>query len=173
MPRNVFLYTTMFCDDFNAVFTVGVTRDGQQFTILCYPLVFLDDVFGYFQQADITLRTRLLAVGFNPQMTIEGDLQVLFCQVRHIRPVQARKRAEDEQIADEFIVFLFERAVDELFDFLFSRKAPFRFLFRDAIRVERISLEPTVVDGHKNDASERHHVRPYRMGAMVLLGTQE
>ena len=46
-------------------------------------------------------------------MTVERGAQVRFGKVRHIRPAQAREGAEDEQVADQFVAFLFECAVDQ------------------------------------------------------------
>lgn len=112
VPCYVLVCAAFLGDNLDPVLAVRVARYRKQFTILCHTLVFLDDVFGYFQQADIAFRSRFLAVGFNPQMTVKGDLQVLFRQVRHIRPAQARKRAENEQITDQLVALLLECTVD-------------------------------------------------------------
>lgn len=53
-------------------------------------------MFGDFQQADIAFCACFLTVGLNPQMTIKGNLKIVFRQIRHIRPTQARECAEDE-----------------------------------------------------------------------------
>jgi len=45
-------------------------------------------------------------------MSVERGAQVGFRQVRHIRPLNP-KGAENEQVADRFIAFLFECAVDQ------------------------------------------------------------
>ena len=73
MPRDIFLYATAFCDYFDSVFAVGVTRDGQQLAVFRHTFVFLNDMFGNFQQTDVTFCTRFLAFGLNPQMTIKRD----------------------------------------------------------------------------------------------------
>ena len=41
------------------------------------------------------------------------------------------------------------------------------------IGIEWITCKPTVVDSHKYDASERHHIRPYSIGAVTFLYSQE
>lgn len=68
------------------VFAVGIAGNGQQFAVFRHTLVFLYDMFGNFQQTDVTFRTRFLAFGLNPQMTVKGYFQVLFRQVIHVRP---------------------------------------------------------------------------------------
>lgn len=173
VPRDVFLDTAFSRNYLDAVLAVGITRNGKQFIAFGHAVVFLDDMFSNVQQADIRFRTRLLAVGDNPQVAVERGLQVRFRQVRHIRPAQPRKGAEDEQVADHLVAFLLERTVDKELDFLFGQKAPFRFLFRNAVREERIALQQAVIDGHVDNLTERHHVRPDRIVAMVLLGFEE
>lgn len=106
-------------------------------------------------------------------MAVERGLQVRFRKVRHIRPAQPRKGAEDEQVADHLVTFLFERTVDKELNLLFGQKAPLRFLFGDTVRKERIALQQSVIDGHIDDFPERHHIRPDRVVAMVLLRFEE
>ena len=68
---------------------------------------------GEVQQPDIRFDSRFLPVRVDPQMTVERGAQIGFRQVRHIRLAQAHEGAEDEQVADQFIAFLFECAVDQ------------------------------------------------------------
>ena len=74
MPCDIFLYATVFCDYFDSVFAVGITRDGQQLAVFRHTLVFLNDMSGNFQQTNVTFCTRFLAFGLNPQITIKRDL---------------------------------------------------------------------------------------------------
>ena len=106
-------------------------------------------------------------------MPVEGNLQVLFREVRHVTPAQTGEAAEDEEVAYQFIVLPLERAVYHLRDFLFRQVAAFRFLLRDVVGIERVALQPAVVDGGEDDAPERHHVRPHGVGAMPFLHAQE
>lgn len=125
VPRDVFLDTALSRNHLDAVLAVGITRNRQQFIALGHAVVLFDNMLGNLQQANVRFRARLLAVGDNPQMTVERGLQVRFPEVRHIRPAQSRKGAEDEQVADHLITLLFERTVNQELDFLFGKKAPF------------------------------------------------
>lgn len=173
MPRDVLLDTAFSRNHFDAVLAVGIARNGQQLIALGHAVVFFDDMLGNLQQANIRFRTRLLAVGDNPQVAVERGLQVRFRQVRHIRPAQTREGAEDEQVADDLVTLLFECPVNQQLDFLFGQETPFRFLFRNAVRKERIALQQSVIDGHVDDFSERHHIRPHRIVAMVPFSFEE
>ena len=106
-------------------------------------------------------------------MTVERGAQIGFCKVRHIRPAQSRKGAEDEQVADQFVAFLFECAVDQQLDLLLGQEAPFGLLLRDAVREERVARQQAVIDGHEDNLSEWHHIRPDRVVAVVLFYPQE
>ena len=112
MPRYVFLDTASLRYGLNAVFTIIVTRNGQQLVSLGHAVVLLDDMLGDVQQPDIRFDTRFLPLGVQPQMPVERGLQIRLGKVRHIRPAQSRKGAEDEQVADQFIAFLLECAID-------------------------------------------------------------
>ena len=137
MPRDVLFDTALLRYCFDAVLAVGVTGNWQQFVPFGHAVVFLDDVSGNVQQPDIRFDACFLAVRVDPQMPVERGAQVGFRQVRHIRPAQTRKGAEDEQIADQLVAFLFECAVDQECDFLLGQKTPFGLLLRDAVREER------------------------------------
>lgn len=173
VPRNVLLDTAFSRNHLDAVLAVGIARNGQQLIAIGHAVVLFDDMLGHLQQAYIRFRTRLLTVGDNPQMAVERGLQVRSGQVRHIRPAQPRKGAEDEQVADHLVTFLFECPVNQQLDFLFGQKAPFRFFFGDAVREKRIALQQSVIDGHVDNLTERHHIRPNRIVAMVLFGFEE
>ena len=173
MPRDVLFDTALLRYCFDAVLAVGVTGNWQQFVPFGHAVVFLDDVSGNVQQPDIRFDACFLAVRVDPQMPVERGAQVGFRQVRHIRPAQTRKGAEDEQIADQLVAFLFECAVDQECDFLLGQKTPFGLLLRDAVREERVALQQTVIDGHIDYFPERHHIRPDRVVAVVLLGFEE
>ena len=173
MPRDVLFDTALLRYCFDAVLAVGVTGNWQQFVPFGHAVVFLDDVSGNVQQPDIRFDACFLAVRVDPQMPVERGAQVGFRQVRHIRPAQTRKGAEDEQIADQLVAFLFECAVDQECDFLLGQKTPFGLLLRDAVREERVALQQTVIDGHIDYFPERHHIRPDRVVAVILLGFEE
>ena len=98
---------------------------------------------------------------------------VFFREVRHVAPAQPREAAEDEEVAYQPVAFPLERAVNHLRDFLFRQVATLRFLLRDVVGVERVALQPAVVDGGEDDAAERHHVRPHGVGAMPFLHAEE
>lgn len=112
VPRDVFLDAASLRYGLNAVLAVIVTRNGQEFSVGRHIVVLLDDMLGDTQQSDIRFDTRFLSVGIQPQMPVERGLQVRSGKVRHIRPAQSRKSAEDEQITNQFIAFLFECAID-------------------------------------------------------------
>ena len=173
MPRDVFVYPALSGYLFNAVFADVIAWYGQQLAVFGSTLVFVDDVLRHVQQADVRFHSRFLAACLYPQMPVEGNLQVLFRKVCHVAPAQACEAAEDEQVAYQPIVLPFERAVYHLRDFLFRQVAAFRFLLRNVVGVERIALQPAVVDGGEDDAAEGHHVRPYGVGAMPFLHTEE
>ena len=173
MPRDVLFDTALLRYCFDAVLAVGVTGNWQQFVPFGHAVVFLDDVSGNVQQPDIRFDACFLAVRVDPQMPVERGAQVGFRQVRHIRPAQTRKGAEDEQIADQLVAFLFECAVDQECDFLLGQKTPFGLLLRDAVREERVARQQAVIDGHEDNLSEWHHIRPDRVVAVILFYPQE
>ena len=140
MPCDIFLYATVFCDYFDSVFAVGITRDGQQLAVFRHTLVFLNNMSGNFQQTNVTFCTRFLAFGLNPQMTIKRDFQILFRQVIHVRPAQPCECAENKQVTYQFVAFLLERAINELCNFFFCQETPFGFFLCDAVPVEGIAL---------------------------------
>lgn len=96
MPRDVFLNAASLRYDFNAVLAVIVTRNGQEPSVGCRIAVLFDDMLGDVQQPDIGFDARFLTVGVQPQMPVERGLQIRLGKVRHIRPTQSRKGAEDE-----------------------------------------------------------------------------
>ena len=112
MPRYVFLDTASLRYDFNAVFTIIVGWNRQEFSVGLHIAIFLDDMLGNVQQSDIGFDTRFLTLGVQPQMPVERGLQIRLGKVCHIRPAQSRKGAEDEQITNQFIAFLLECAID-------------------------------------------------------------
>ena len=114
MPRDVLFDTALLRYCFDAVLAVGVTGNWQQFVPFGHAVVFLDDVSGNVQQPDIRFDACFLAVRVDPQMPVERGAQVGFRQVRHIRPAQTRKGAEDEQIADQLVAFLFKLNITNL-----------------------------------------------------------
>ena len=99
MPRDVLFDTALLRYCFDAVLAVGVTGNWQQFVPFGHAVVFLDDVSGNVQQPDIRFDACFLAVRVDPQMPVERGAQVGFRQVRHIRPAQTRKGAEDEPVS--------------------------------------------------------------------------
>lgn len=120
VPRDVFLDAASLRYGLNAVLAVIVTRNGQQLSVGCHIAVLLDDMLGDTQQSDIRFDTRFLTVGVQPQMPVERGLQIRLGKVRHIRPAQSRKSAEDEQVADQRVTRLLECPVDQEPDFLFG-----------------------------------------------------
>ena len=96
VPRYVFLDTASLRYGLNAVFAVIVTRNGQEPSVGCHITVLFDDMLGNVQQSDVRFDTRFLTLGVQPQMPVERGLQVRLGKVRHIRPAQSRKGAEDE-----------------------------------------------------------------------------
>lgn len=112
MPRYVFLDTASLRYGLNAVLAVIVTRNGQEPSVGCHIAVLFDDMLGDVQQPDIGFDARFLTLGVQPQMPVERGLQIRLGKVHHIRPAQSRERAEDKQVADQFIAFLLERAID-------------------------------------------------------------
>lgn len=173
VPGYVFVYSALLGYLFDAVFADVIAWYGQQLAVFGSTLVFVDDVLRHVQQADVRFHSRLLAACLYPQVPVKGNLQVFFREICHVAPAQASEAAEDEQVAYQSVVLPLERAVYHLRDFLFRQVAPFRLLLRDVIGIERISLQPAIVDGGEDDAAERHHVRPYGVGAMPFLHPEE
>lgn len=112
MPRDVFLNAASLRYGLNAVLTIIIAWNGQELSVGRHIAVLLDNMLGDIQQSDIRFDTRFLTVGIQPQMPVERSLQIRFGKVRHIRPAQSRKNAEDEQITNQFIAFLLECAID-------------------------------------------------------------
>lgn len=86
---------------------------------------------------------------------------------------QSGESAEDEQITNKFIALLLELAVYQLGDFLFGKETSFGGFGADTVCEERVTLQPAVVDGHIDHPFQGHHIRPYRIGAVVFLYAQE
>ena len=173
MPGDVFVYPALFGYLFDAVFADVIAWYGQQLAVFGNAFVFVNDMLCHIQQADVRSNSRFLAARLYPQVSVKGDLQVFFREVRHVAPTKAREGAEDEKVAYQFKPFFLERAVYHLRDFLFRQVAPFRLFFGDMVGVEWVALKPSVVDCRENDAAERHHVRPYGVGAMSFLHPEE
>ena len=152
---------------------IGITGNRQQLITLCHSAVLLDDMFGGIEQSDICLRSRFLSLGLNPQMPIERCLQMIGCKVIHVSPTQSAETTEDEKVSNQFVTFLLECSVDKYSDFFFGQESSFRLLFGDAIGIKWVSLQPTVIDGSIDDTAERYHIRPYGVGAVVLLGAEK
>ena len=123
MPGHVFVYPALSGYLFDAVFTDVIAWDRQQLAVFGNAFVFVDDVLRHVQQADVRFHSRFLAARLYPQMPVEGNLQVLFREVRHVTPAQTGEAAEDEEVAYQFIVLPLERAVYHLRDFLFRQVA--------------------------------------------------
>ena len=173
MPGDVLVDAAKFGDCLDAVSTMGIAGDGQQPSAVRHAAVLLNDVPRHVEQADVRLHTGLLAVGLYPQVSVEGGLQVLLHQVIHVPPTQSREAAEDEEVPNEFIAFLLERAVDECRNLLLGQEAAFGLLFRDVVSIEGVTRQPAVVDGGEDDAAEGHHIRPHGVGAVVFLRAEE
>lgn len=112
VPRDVFLDIASLRYGLNAVLTIIVAWNGKELSVGRHIAVLLDNMLGDVQQPDIGFDTRFLTVGVQPQMPVERGLQIRSGEVRHIRPTQSRKGAEDEQITNQFIAFLLECAID-------------------------------------------------------------
>ena len=97
VPGDVFVYPALLGYFFDAVLTVGIAWDGQQFAVFGSPLVLVDDVLRHVQQADVRLHSRLLAARLYPQIPVEGNLQVFFREVRHVAPAQPREARKKHQ----------------------------------------------------------------------------
>ena len=139
MPRDVLFDTALLRYCFDAVLAVGVTGNWQQFVPFGHASYFSMMCLATSNNRIFVSTACFLAVRVDPQMPVERGAQVGFRQVRHIRPAQTRKGAEDEQIADQLVAFLFECAVDQECDFLLGQKTPFGLLLRDAVREERVA----------------------------------
>lgn len=158
MPGDVLADTALLGNNLDAVSAMGIAGNEQQPSALRHAAVLLDDVPWHVKQADVRLHTGLLAVGLYPQMAVKRILQVFLRKVIHVPPAQSRETAEDENIPDEFIAFLLERAVDEYRNLLLGQEAALGLFLRDVVGVERVTCQPAVVDGGEDDAAEGHHV---------------
>ena len=135
VPGHVFVYPALSGYLFDAVFTDVIAWDRQQLAVFGNAFVFVDDVLRHVQQADVRFHSRFLAARLYPQMPVEGNLQVLFREVRHVTPAQTGEAAEDEEVPDKFIAFLLERAVDECRNLLLGQEATLGLFLRDVVGI--------------------------------------
>ena len=89
MPRDVFVYPALSGYLFDAVFADIIAWDRQQFAVLGNAFVLVDDMLCHVQQADVRFHSRFLSACLYPQVPVEGNLQVLFREVRHVTPAQS------------------------------------------------------------------------------------
>ena len=80
---------------FEYLVTTAVARNGENMTVPCQPLVFLDDTLGNVQKADVRFGVGLLSSGDYPQAAVEECLQAVGGEVLHVRIRQTRENRKE------------------------------------------------------------------------------
>ena len=127
-----------------------IMRNGEYLAVLAQPTVFADYAVGDVKQADVGHHARFLAVDVYPLVFVEVGADILFREVAHIRERQPGERAEQVEVAVQFLFGVFQFPVHQQAYFLFGQETACRFLLLDFILAERVACQPLVVDGDEH-----------------------
>ena len=109
---------------FEYLVATAVARNGENMTVPCKSLVFLDDTLGNVQKTDVRFGVGFLPSGDYPQVAVEECLQAVGGEVLHVRVRQTREHGKDEQVPYEFMVGVLHRCVHERLYLLLGKVAP-------------------------------------------------
>ena len=158
---------------FEYLVTTAVARNGENMTVPCQPLVFLDDTLGNVQKADVRFGVGLLSSGDYPQVAVEECLQAVGGEVLHVRVRQTREHRKDEQVPYEFMAGVLHRCVHERLYLLLGKVAPIDAFGRVDVPCKGVERQTPVVPRYGNDVFQHNHVAPHGIGAAFLLRAQE
>ncbi|BCI62204.1 hypothetical protein Cop2CBH44_05570 [Coprobacter secundus subsp. similis] len=158
---------------FEYLVAVSVTRNGENMTVPCQPLVFLDDTLGNVQKADVRFGVGLLSSGDYPKVAVEECLQAVGGEVLHVRIRQTRENRKDEQVPYKLVGGVLHRCVHERLYLRLGEVAPVHAFGRVDISRKGIKGQTPVVPRYGNDVFQHNHVAPHGIGAAFLLRAQK
>jgi len=158
---------------FENLVATSVTRNGENMTVPCQPLVFLHDTFGNVQKADVRFGVGFLSSGDDPQVAVEKRLQAIGGEVLHVRIRQTRENRKDEQVPYKFMGGVLHRCVHERLYLRLGEVAPVHAFGRVDISGKGIKGQTPVVSRYRNDVFQHNHVAPHGIGAAFLLRAQK
>ena len=158
---------------FEYLVATAVARNGENMTVPCKSLVFLDDTLGNVQKTDVRFGVGFLPSGDYPQVAVEECLQAVGGEVLHVRIRQTREHGKDEQVPYEFMVGVLHRCVHERLYLLLGKVAPIDAFGRVDVPCKGVERQTPVVPRYGNDVFQHDHVAPHGIGAAFLLRAQE
>ena len=158
---------------FEYLVATAVARNGENMTVPCKSLVFLDDTLGNVQKTDVRFGVGFLPSGDYPQVAVEECLQAVGGEVLHVRVRQTREHGKDEQVPYEFMVGVLHRCVHERLYLLLGKVAPIDAFGRVDVPCKGVERQTPVVPRYGNDVFQHDHVAPHGIGAAFLLRAQE
>ena len=150
MPRDMLGDAATLGDGTDTCKARVIMRNGEYPAVLAQTPVFADYAVGDVKQADVGHHARFLAVDVYPLVFIEVGADILFREVAHIRERQPGERAEQVEVAVQFLFGVFQFPVHKQADFLFGKETACRFFLLDFILAERVACQPLVVDGDEH-----------------------
>ena len=173
MVGQAYLEAALSAYIFEYLVTTAVARNGENMTVPCQPLVFLDDTLGNVQKADVRFGVGLLSSGDYPQVAVEECLQAVGGEVLHVRIRQTREHRKDEQVPYKLVGGVLHRCVHERLYLRLGEVAPVHAFGRVDISGKGIKGQTSVVSRYRNDVLQRNHVAPHGIGAAFLLRAQK
>lgn len=158
---------------FEYLVATAVARNGENMTVPCKSLVFLDDTLGNVQKTNVRFGVGFLPSGDYPQVAVEECLQAVGGEVLHVRVRQTREHGKDEQVPYEFMVGVLHRCVHERLYLLLGKVAPIDAFGRVDVPCKGVERQTPVVPRYGNDVFQHDHVAPHGIGAAFLLRAQE
>ena len=158
---------------FEYLVATAVARNGENMTVPCKSLVFLDDTLGNVQKTDVRFGVGFLPSGDYPQVAVEECLQAVDGEVLHVRIRQTRENRKDEQVPYKLVGGVLHRCVHERLYLRSGEVAPIHAFGRVDISRKGIKGQTPVVPRYGNDVFQRNHVAPHGIGAAFLLRAQK
>ena len=158
---------------FKYLVATSVTRNGENMTVLCQPLVFLYDTFGNVQKTDVRFGVGLLSSCDYPKVAVEECLQAVGGEALHVRIRQTREHRKDEQVPYKLVGGILHGCVHERLYLRLGEVAPIHAFGRVDISGKGIERQTPVVPRNGNDVFQHNHVTPHGIGAAFLLRAQK
>lgn len=158
---------------FQYLVATSVTRNGENMTVPCQPLVFLYDTFGNVQKANVRFSVGFLSSGDYPQIAVEECLQAVGGEVLHVGIRQTRKNRKDEQVPYKFMGGVLHRCVHERLYLRLGEVASIHAFGGVDISCKGVERQTPVVPRNGNDVFQHNQVVPHGIGTAFLLRAQK
>ena len=109
MKRDFLIYPANGRNLFQVIIHLLIADNWQQFTIGQFPVIFLQNGFGYIQQSDVGRYACLMSFLDNPQIAVKGKSYVFRCQFADINIGKSCIAAKYEYIPNLLQPFAGER----------------------------------------------------------------